>query len=239
MKECLNNIRSSNKELATHKKIMNTFLIFVFGIALGIFSKWLDNMAINDSTWWQRILGILDLRNIFSNFGIWIFLTICISLFSNSPRRASINVFLFFVVMTIAYHLYTILFCDFNPARYMMIWYGITIFTPILAYICHYAKGNGKISFVINACIMAIILLPLFAIGMWYFDFQSLIDTLLFIGAVAILHSNLKRSIIQSTCKNHTYFYMPNNYLIINIHIEKHKTKFYKSYLPIKRNEIC
>ena len=51
-------------------KIINTFLIFLFGVILGIFSKWLDNLSIDDSVWWQHILGILNLRNVFSLFGI-------------------------------------------------------------------------------------------------------------------------------------------------------------------------
>lgn len=53
-------------------KIINTFLIFLFGVILGVFSKWLDNLSIDDSVWWQHILGILDLRNVFTLFGIWL-----------------------------------------------------------------------------------------------------------------------------------------------------------------------
>ena len=108
MSETLNKIRTTDKSIKTKNKILSTFLIFLLGVILGVFSKWLDNLSINDSIWWQHVLGILDLRNIFSMLGIWIFIAITISVFSKTPLRVSINVLLFFIGMTISYHLYTI-----------------------------------------------------------------------------------------------------------------------------------
>lgn len=195
MKNFFDKIRTPDKTLKTSKKIINTILIFLLGIVLGIFSKWLDNLSINDAIWWQHILGIVDLRNVFSYVGIWMFLAIIISVFSRTPLRASLNVFLFFVGMTISYHLYTIMFSGFNPKSYMMIWYAITAITPILAFICWYAKGNGKVSIAISSIILAMTMLSSFGIGMWYFDFKSMIDTILFIGTILVLYVNPKNSI--------------------------------------------
>ena len=195
MKGFLEKIRIPNKDLKLSRKIANTSSILLLGIILGIFSKWLDNLSINDAIWWQHIFGILDLRNVFSLFGIWIFIATTISVFSKTPLRASLNVFLFFVGMTVSYHLYTIFFSGFNPRNYMMIWYGITIITPILAFICWYAKGNGKVSIVISGIILAVMMLSSFGIGMWYFDFRSIIDTILFLGTILVLYVNPKNSI--------------------------------------------
>lgn len=195
MKEFLEKIRIPNENLKLSKKIANTSSILLLGIILGIFSKWLDNLSIDDAIWWQHIFGILDLRNLFSLFGIWIFIATTISVFSKTPLRASLNVFLFFVGMTVSYHLYTIFFSGFNPKNYMMIWYGITIITPILAFICWYAKGNGKISIIISGIILAIMMLSSFSIGMLYFDLRSIIDTLLFVGTILVLYVNPKNSI--------------------------------------------
>src|SRR5574344_1794433 len=167
MKNWLENIRKSDRTLKLSKKIVNSCLILTLGILLGIISKWLDNMSINDTIWYQHILGVLDLRNVFSEFGIWIFFAVSISVFSKTPVRASLNVFLFFLGMTISYHLYTIIFAGFNPITYMMIWYIVTLISPILAYTCWYAKGKGKIPFIINVGIISIMLLVCFAIGMW------------------------------------------------------------------------
>lgn len=195
MKEFLEKIRVPDRNIKLSRKIVNTSLILLLGIILGIFSKWLDNMSIDDTIWWQHIFGILDLRNVFSLFGIWIFIATTISVFSKTPLRASLNVFLFFIGMTVSYHLYTIIFSGFNPKNYMMIWYGITIITPILAFICWYAKGDGKISIIISGIILAVMALSSFAIGMWYFDFRSIIDTILFVGTILVLYVNPKNSI--------------------------------------------
>lgn len=195
MKKFLNKIRTLDKNTKIKSKIINTLLIFLLGIILGIFSKWLDNLGINDEIWWQHIIGILDLGNVFSLFGIWIFIATAISVFSKTPLRASLNVFLFFLGMTVSYHLYTIYFSGFNPKSYMIIWYVITLITPILAFICWYAKGNGKISLIICSGILAVMLMSSFSIGMWYFYFKSIIDTILFIGTMGILYTNPKKSV--------------------------------------------
>lgn len=195
MKEFLNKIRTPDKNTKIKSKIINTLLIFLLGIILGIFSKWLDNLGINDEIWWQHIIGILDLGNVFSLFGIWIFIATAISVFSKTPLRASLNVFLFFLGMTVSYHLYTIYFSGFNPKSYMIIWYVITLITQILAFICWYAKGNGKISLIICSGILAVMLMSSFSIGMWYFYFKSIIDTILFIGTMGILYTNPKKSV--------------------------------------------
>lgn len=195
MRNFLNSIRTPDTNMSIRNKIINTILIFLFGIVLGIFSKWLDNLSIDDTIWWQYIVGILDLMNIFSLFGIWLLIATTISVFSKTPLRASINVFLFFVGMTVSYHLYTIYFSGFNPKNYMMIWYIMTLISPILAYICWYAKGKNKISFIIKSIILSIMFISSFNIGIWYFESKSIIDFLIFIGSVFVLYVDFKSSI--------------------------------------------
>ena len=197
MIEILTKIREQDKTLVFSKKVINTFIVLVFGIVLGIFSKWLDNTPLNDSIMWKRfLLGYLDLGNVFSMIGIWLLIALCISIYSATPLRASINVFIFFLGMNISYHIYTIIFAGFNPMNYMMIWYFLTLFSPILAFICWYSKGAGIIPVIINTCIIAIMILCCFGIGMWYFYFTSIINTIIFIITLIILYNTPQKSII-------------------------------------------
>ena len=54
----LDKIRMLNKDIKTKNKIVNTVLIFLFGILLGVFAKWLDNFSIDISCYMYRTNNI-------------------------------------------------------------------------------------------------------------------------------------------------------------------------------------
>lgn len=118
MKEWLDNIRTPERNIKLSTHIAYSILILLLGIILGLFSKWLDNTSIDDAIWWQHILGALDLGIVFSDIAIWFLIALAISVYSKTPLKAGLNVFLFFCGMCVSYHLYTIAFCGFNPKRY-------------------------------------------------------------------------------------------------------------------------
>ncbi len=197
MKKWLNEIRMPDTNMKLSVKIIYSMLILFLGIFLGIFSKWLDNMVIDGTIWRQYLLETLDLGNVFSSLPIWLLIALAISVYSVSSLRAGLNVFLFFIGMCASYHWYSVMFSGFNPQRYMMIWYGLTLLSSILAFICWYGKGKTIISLIIDILILAMMINFCFHIGIWYFSFHSAIDTLIFIISVIILYNTPKYTVIS------------------------------------------
>ena len=101
VKERLNQIRTPNR-CSIKSALISATLIFVVGVVLGIFSKWLDNLALDSTIWWHRLFETLDLGNFFSDFAIWLLIAMVIAVFSPSALRAALNVFVFFAGMCVA-----------------------------------------------------------------------------------------------------------------------------------------
>lgn len=194
--EKLNDIRSPGQK-EKKDKILCTAGSLIAGILLGIFSKWLDSLALDNSIWWHRIIEGLDLGNFFSDMAIWLLIALAIAVLSCSALMAALNVFVFFAGMCAAYHLYSILFAGFNPLSYMMIWYAITLISPALAVLCWYAKGKGMIPVFLDIGIMAVFTLSCFSLGFFYVDLRGILYLLVFIGAAAILYRNSKQTAIS------------------------------------------
>ena len=186
MKDFFEKIRSVKTD--SKIKILYVLLILTLGISLGILSKWLDNLSIDSSVWWMNLIDRLDLRNFFSDMSIWLLIALTLSIYSKTPLRASLNVFIFFLGMTISYHLYTILFSGFNPKEYMMLWYGLTIISPLIAYICWYSKSDNKYSIIISSLVLFIMTESCFNTGLLYFDFKGILYTLVFIASCIVIY---------------------------------------------------
>lgn len=194
--EKLNAIRSPGQN-SKKGKIPFIACSLIAGVLLGIFSKWLDNLALDNGIWWHRIIERFDLGNFFSEMAVWLLIALIIAVFSSSALMAALNVFAFFAGMCVSYHLYSILFAGFNPSSYMVIWYIITLISPALAVLCWYAKGKGMIPILLDTGIMAFFTLACFSIGFLYIDFRGILYLIVYIGAAAILYRNPKQTAIS------------------------------------------
>lgn len=191
MKVFLNETRKPT-ELSFTRKIIYSGSIFIIGVLLGLTSKFLDEAASNVLPF---LLETMDLGNFFSRMGVWIFIAIVISLYSKSPRRAAVNVFLFFVGMVGSYYFYTVTIAGFFPKSYMMIWLVMTIVSPVLAFGCWYVKDQAFMAIMISSIILMFMARQAFAFGFWYFDIRYSLEFLLLIAKTIILYQSPKQII--------------------------------------------
>lgn len=150
--------------------IINTLLVILMGMVLGVLSKVIDNISINDAIGWHRAFGLLDLRNVFSRLSVWALFALAIAVFSKRPFRASMNVFGFFVGMLIGYYTITIFTSGSFPKTHMIAWGYITLLTPIIAFLAWYSKGHGWLAITLSSIIIGFFFTQAFSFGMWYID---------------------------------------------------------------------
>ena len=192
----LNNIRCVEKKISIKRQMINTVAIMFFGILLGAFSKFLDNTPINRLPFF---FGYLDIVNFQGRFAIWVFLALCVSVYSISPIRAAINAFVFFVGMVTSYYLYSNYIAGFFPKSYAMIWVGFTAVSPVLAFLCWYAKGRGKVSLILAAGIIAVLFNMTFVYRLpSYINIRSALELLIFIcGCVVLRRKSAKETVLM------------------------------------------
>lgn len=94
-----NSIRLPAKQKSVGRQMMVTLLILLLGICLGLFSKHLDYRQAELPSFLMAVDAALDFHNFLGGFAPWILLAVCISVYSKTPLRGAINVFVFFVGM--------------------------------------------------------------------------------------------------------------------------------------------
>jgi len=125
--------------------------VILLGLALGVFQKWLDGSAVNEL---PMLFQRLDLTNFFGRFAVWILLGVLLSVYAGSPGQAALRTFLFFLSMVAGYYLYCALVLGFFPRSYAMVWLGLSLVSPFLAYLCWYARGDGLPAILLSAAIL-------------------------------------------------------------------------------------
>ena len=162
----LSKIRKPEQSLPLPKQILISALCVIAGFLIGIFQKWLDGGAVNEL---PRILQRLDIGNYFGRFAIWILLGTVLSVYAKTPLRAAINTFLFFLSMVTGYYLYCHFVLGFLPRTYMLIWIVLSFASPLIAFFCWYAKGDGFWAILLSACILGVLFSQAFLITQGFF----------------------------------------------------------------------
>lgn len=184
-------IRRAEDKLPASSFFM-TLLVFLLGIMLGVFSKYLDHHQAHLPSFLMMIDRAVDLHNFLGRFSPWIFLAVCISVYNRAAWKAAVDVLVFFFGMVSSYYLYSNFIAGFFPRRYAMIWVGFTLLSPLLAYLCWYAKGTGWPAIIISAGIIGTLFNTAFAYGAFYFSVRYWPEVITLISAIVILRRSAK-----------------------------------------------
>ena len=185
IKRYLEQIRKPSKKLSYKRQIVITLGLILLGFLLGTLQKWIDGTGGSNL---PLILQQLDIGNYFGRLAIWILLGTIISVYSESPLRAAINTFFFFLSMLAGYYLYCNYILGFLPRSYMMMWIVIALASFFVAYICWYAKGKGFVAITISSVIIGVLLAQAFNLNITqgFYVYHSLEVVTWLIGVILL-----------------------------------------------------
>ena len=188
-------IRKPSKNVSFKRQIAITLGVILLGFLLGILQKWIDGTGGSNL---PLILQKLDIGNYFGRLAIWILLGTMISMYSESPLRAAINTFFFFLSMLAGYYLYCNYILGCLPRSYMMMWIVIALASFFVAYICWYAKGKGFVAITISSVIIGVLLAQAFNLNITqgFYVYHSL-EVLTWLIGVILLRRKPKEYAIE------------------------------------------
>ena len=120
--------------------------MFIIGLLLGVISRLLDIYTQN-------------LGNIFSQMAIWILFGTLISIFSESKKKAMINIFLFCFGMLLTYYATAIATDGVYSTTFIIGWTVFALFSPLLAYFTWMTKEKGVFPKIISVGIVLVSIL--------------------------------------------------------------------------------
>ena len=195
IKAFIEKIRKPRKNVPLKRQVAITLGIILLGFVLGVLQKWMDGTG---SSAVPTILQQLDIGNYFGRLAIWILLATIISVYSESPLRAAINTFFFFISMLVGYYLYCNYILGFLPRTYMMMWIVIAFASFFMAYVCWYAKGEGIIAIFISSIIIGVLLAQAFNLNITQgFYVYHYLEVVTWIIGVLLLRRKTKEYAIE------------------------------------------
>ena len=118
------------------KYILNPISLFFIGAILGIISKLLDILFVGN-------LFMMTLGYMFSDLPIWVLLGILISIYSDTRKKAMINIFPFCIGMLISYYVTAELTNAVYSWNFIKGWTRFSCLSPLFAYFTWKTKEEG------------------------------------------------------------------------------------------------
>ena len=109
------------------KYILNPISLFFLGAILGIISKLLDILFVGN-------LFMMTLGYMFSDLPIWVLLGILISIYSDTRKKAMINIFPFCIGMLISYYVTAELTNAVYSWNFIKVWTIFSCLSTLFAY---------------------------------------------------------------------------------------------------------
>lgn len=128
------------------KFVLNPIGMLVTGLALGVISRLLDVYTQNPG-------------NIFSQTAIWILLGVLISIYSETKKKAMLNIFPFCVGMLITYYLTAFISKGVYSEVFIIGWTVFALCSPLFAYFTWSTKENGMFPKIISIGIILVSIL--------------------------------------------------------------------------------
>ena len=175
-------------------KIPDFILCLVFGISLGIISKYLDTIAV-DGSWWTCILHYF--ADLFTRLGIWVLIGTIIAAYSKTLIRAAINTQIFFIGMLISYYIYSAYLFGFFPTSYFILWGSIALVSPLLAIIVWIARNDVHLAFILPVLPMGLLLSLSLGMGLFYVYLSYIEELIMYVVLCVIFYKEPKQMTIS------------------------------------------
>ena len=125
------------------KYILNPLSMFLLGLILGIISRLLDIYTTN-------------LGNIFSQMAIWILLGTLISIYSDTKKKAMINILPFCLGMLITYYYVAFITKGIYSNTFIIGWTIFALLSPVFAYFTWLTKERGILPKIISIGVLLV-----------------------------------------------------------------------------------
>ena len=132
--------------------IRNSLLILLLGVVLGALGKWSDG----------HVLWLSDLT---SGVQLWIFLGCVLALYSRTPRRAALNVFLLLGGMVCAYYLTALVMKGVWSGNYAIGWGIAAVLSAVPGYLLWFAKGRSRRAWLLSLGVLAVQVAAMFVLS--------------------------------------------------------------------------